>query len=100
MSAWKCLLALTVNLSNPESPPTKLLKAGARRFRGCLRCGREFTTTERVDPVPLTVVKRDGRREEFNRGKLRDKISTACWKRPVSSEQIGQIVGCIERGLT
>ncbi|MDE2816344.1 MAG: transcriptional regulator NrdR [Chloroflexota bacterium] len=77
----------------------QLLKAGSRRFRECLRCGREFTTTERVDPVPLTVVKRDGRREEFNRGKLRDKISTACWKRPVSSEQVGHIVDGIERDL-
>lgn len=77
----------------------QLLKAGSRRFRECLRCGREFTTTERVDPVPLTVVKRDGRREEFNRGKLRDKISTACWKRPVSSEQVGNIVDDIERDL-
>lgn len=77
----------------------QLLRAGARRFRECLRCGREFTTTERVDPVPLTVIKRDGRREEFNRGKLRDKISTACWKRPVNSEQVGSIVDGIERDL-
>ena len=77
----------------------QLLKAGSRRYRECLRCGREFTTTERVDPVPLTVVKRDGRREEFNRGKLRDKISTACWKRPVGSEEVGCIVDRIERDL-
>ena len=77
----------------------QLLKAGSRRYRECLRCGREFTSTERVDPVPLTVVKRDGRREEFNRGKLREKISTACWKRPVGSEQIGEIVEGIERDL-
>ncbi len=70
-----------------------------RRRRECGGCGKRFTTYERVDCLPLVVVKKDGRRETFNRQKLVLGLIKACQKRPVSTERIGAIVDSIEREL-
>ena len=70
-----------------------------RRRRECPACGQRFTTYERVQSTALLVVKRDGRREEFNREKVKAGILKACAKRPVSVEAIERIVGEIEREL-
>lgn len=70
-----------------------------RRRRECQRCGQRFTTYERLAPVSLYVVKRDGRREPFDREKLHHGISTACAKRPISEETIETLVGKIENEL-
>ena len=70
-----------------------------RRRRECLNCGRRFTTYEYIENVPLTVIKVDGRREPFDRGKLLDKIQLACYKTTVSMEQIEQLVDQIEARL-
>ncbi len=67
-----------------------------RRRRECEKCGKRFTTYERVEELPLFVKKKDGRREPFNRDKLRRSIIIACNKRPVSSEQIERLVDSIE----
>ncbi len=68
-----------------------------RRRRMCLRCGHRFTTYEEIVKSRLWVTKRDGRREEFDRRKLRRGIERACEKRPVSSEQIDALVdGVVE----
>jgi len=67
-----------------------------RRRRECEKCGKRFTTYERVEELPLFVKKKDGRREPFNRDKLRRSIIIACNKRPVSSEQIERLVDNIE----
>jgi len=67
-----------------------------RRRRECEKCGKRFTTYERVEELPLFVKKKDGRREPFNRDKLRRSIIIACNKRPVSSEQIERLVNSIE----
>lgn len=70
-----------------------------RRRRECGRCGRRFTTHERVDEPPLVVVKKDGGREVFDRRKLLTGILRACHKRPVATERIEQLVDDIERRL-
>ncbi len=70
-----------------------------RRRRECLACGRRFTTMERVEVPPLIVVKKDGRRERFNRDKLLSGILKACEKRPVPMEVIEKLADDIERDL-
>jgi len=70
-----------------------------RRRRECESCSRRFTTFEKYEDVPLIVVKKDGRREEFSRQKLKAGILKACEKRPVSIEQIDNMVFQIEKGL-
>src|SRR5438105_8562260 len=72
---------------------------GIRRRRECLECTRRFTTYERVQAAPLMVVKKDGRREEFNREKMRAGIRRSCAKLPVSAGDIDKIVDDIETTL-
>lgn len=66
--------------------------AAIRRRRECLGCSYRFTTYEEVETRPLVVLKRDGRREPFSRDKLRNGITRACDKRPVSAEAIEELV--------
>jgi len=70
-----------------------------RRRRECEHCGRRFTTYERIDLVPLIVVKRDQTREQFDVNKLRAGIVKACEKRPVPLSDIDQMVREIEKKL-
>jgi transcriptional repressor NrdR len=63
-----------------------------RRRRECLSCKRRFTTYERVDEIPYMVVKKDGRREKFDRQKILAGLLAACQKRPVSMNQMESIV--------
>lgn len=68
-----------------------------RRRRECEACGRRFTTYERIDTLPLMVIKKDKRRQPFDRDKLRRGIIKACEKRPVSLDAIERMVTQIER---
>ena len=70
-----------------------------RRRRECLECRQRFTTYERIAPISLLVVKKDGRREQFDREKLYRGIVTACAKRPISDEEIETVVGRLENEL-
>jgi len=70
-----------------------------RRRRECLQCSKRFTTYERVDEVKLTIVKKDKRREPFNRDKVKSGIIKACEKRPIGLEEIEEIVDEIESEL-
>ncbi|MCK5259648.1 MAG: transcriptional repressor NrdR [Candidatus Omnitrophica bacterium] len=70
-----------------------------RRRRECLKCEKRFTTYEYVEHVPLMVVKRDGRRQPFDREKIIAGIVKACEKRPVSIDKIEAITGEIERTI-
>ena len=70
-----------------------------RRRRECPHCRRRFTTYERVETVSLVVVKKDGRREEFNPDKLRMKLRVALTKRPVSEDQVDALISRIEGHL-
>lgn len=70
-----------------------------RRRRGCMQCGGRFTTFERVQLRDLVVLKRDGRRAAFERDKLRRSVQIALQKRPVSEEQLDQMISGIVRRL-
>lgn len=72
---------------------------GIRRRRECLQCARRFTTYEEIEEMRLMVVKRDLRREPFDRSKILKGMLTACEKRPVSVAQLDQAVEEIERVL-
>jgi len=74
------------------------LADSVRRRRTCLSCRRRFTTFERLETT-LLVVKRDGRREQFDRRKLFEGVRRACHKRPVSVEQIEDLVSRVENDL-
>jgi transcriptional repressor NrdR len=76
-----------------------MVESSVRRRRECEHCGLRFTTYERVQRAALMVAKRDGRREEFNREKLRAGLVKACTKRPVSTGQIERVVEEIETQL-
>jgi transcriptional repressor NrdR len=70
-----------------------------RRRRECLKCGHRFTTYEYIERVPMMVVKKDGRREEYSREKLLGGLLKACEKRPVSREQIERVIDDVETVL-
>jgi len=67
-----------------------------RRRRECLQCLRRFTTYERIDEVPYMVVKKDGRREKFDRQKVLSGLLKACEKRPVSMTKLAELVDEVE----
>ena len=73
--------------------------AAIRRRRQCEECGARFTTFERVQLRELTVVKKDGKREPFDRGKLERSVAIACRKRDISSERIERLITSIQRQL-
>jgi transcriptional repressor NrdR len=70
-----------------------------RRRRECLACGRRFTTYERIDEIPYMVVKKDGRREKFDRQKVLTGLLKACEKRPVAMGRLAEIVNDVEARL-
>lgn len=67
-----------------------------RRRRMCDACGKRFTTYEKVETIPLTVMKKDQSREQYERGKLEAGIVRACYKRPISVDKISEVVDKIE----
>lgn len=67
-----------------------------RRRRECIACNRRFTTYERVESAAMMVVKKDGRREEFNPAKLRNSLRISLTKRPVSENQLDDLIAAIE----
>ncbi len=70
-----------------------------RRRRECSACGKRFTTYERVELAGLVVVKKDGRRQEFNPAKLREKLRVALTKRPIGEDEIDVLVQKVESDL-
>ena len=73
--------------------------ASIRRRRECLSCAKRFTTYETVESIPMVVVKKDGSRQSFDRNKILTGLLQACYKRPVTNEQLGRIVDEIEAEL-
>ena len=67
-----------------------------RRRRQCLDCKRRYTTYERLEEMTIKVVKKDGERQPFSRNKMRQGLEKACWKRPISDEQIDTIIAAVE----
>ncbi|MBI3615785.1 MAG: transcriptional repressor NrdR [Candidatus Omnitrophica bacterium] len=74
--------------------------AAVRRRRECVKCQRRYTTYERLEESPLLVVKKDGRREPFDRKKILNGILKACEKRPIPAEKIEAAVDEIERQIS
>ena len=70
-----------------------------RRRRECLKCGKRFTTYERIDEIPYMVVKKDGRREKFDRQKVLSGLLKACEKRPVPMAKLAEVVDTVEAHL-
>jgi transcriptional repressor NrdR len=75
------------------------IENSTKRRRECLGCKKRFTTFERVEDVDVRIVKKDGRRENFSREKLKAGFMRACEKRPVSQEQINKAVDEIEKTI-
>ena len=71
-----------------------------RRRRQCLKCNRRFTTYERIDEIPYMVIKKDGRREKFDRHKILQGLLRACEKRPVATSKLEALVDEAERYVT
>jgi len=70
-----------------------------RRRRECLKCGRRFTTYERIDEIPYMVIKKDGRRERFDRQKILQGLLKSCEKRPVPTAKLEAMVDEVERAV-
>ena len=94
----KCPFCQSIEDKVLESRETEEGKA-IRRRRECLSCRGRFTSYERIEEKPLLVIKRDGRREQFNREKVRSGILKACEKRPISAEMVERMVDEIEKEI-
>lgn len=70
-----------------------------RRRRECLSCERRFTTYERIEESPIKVIKKDGSRAPFDKDRIRSGVEKACYKRPISTAQIDQLVGDVEAAI-
>lgn len=70
-----------------------------RRRRKCRNCGRRFTTYERVESVSITVVKKNGEREPYDREKIMRGVRTACYRRPVATAALEQLINDVETAL-
>lgn len=67
-----------------------------RRRRLCDACGKRFTTYEKVETIPLTVIKKDQNRESYKRSKIQDGVLRACYKRPIPIERVEEMIDSIE----
>ncbi|CAB4362512.1 MAG: transcriptional repressor NrdR [Actinobacteria bacterium] len=92
MRCPKCLADDTKVIDSREAEEGTTI----RRRRSCVACAHRFTTYERAEEVPLTVVKSNGQRESFDRSKLVAGVSAACKGRPVTAEQIDQLGEAVE----
>lgn len=67
-----------------------------RRRRSCDKCGKRFTTYEKVETIPLIVIKKDNNREQYDRSKIEAGVLRACHKRPISAQQINDLIEDVE----
>ena len=94
----KCIYCNCTESRVVDSRPTE--DGAIRRRRECEECKRRFTTYEKIEMLPVLVVKKDKRREQFDAAKVRSGIIKACEKRPVPLSKIDELAGEIERKLT
>lgn len=87
--------------SDTDVLDTRKLNEGemVRRRRKCRSCGRRFTTYERVEAVSMTVVKKDGEREPYDREKIMRGVRTACYRRPIAAQRMEQLVNDVEAAI-
>lgn len=98
VGAMRCPFCHDEDTKVLDSRPTEDGQA-VRRRRECLTCHRRFTSYERVEEIPVWVVKKDGRREAFDRAKILKGLLTACEKRPISLESLEDAVDRVERSV-
>ena len=94
----KCPFCFNANTKVIDSRPVED-NGAIRRRRGCDGCGKRFTTYEKVETIPLIVIKKDKNRESFDRSKIEGGILRSCHKRPVSVEQIESCVMAVENEI-
>jgi transcriptional repressor NrdR len=92
----KCPFCSVMESKVVDSRPTDE-GTSIRRRRECTSCGRRFTTYEKIEDVPILVIKKDGRRESFDSKKIRNGLLRACEKRPVSIKEVEEVVQDIEK---
>ncbi len=92
----KCRFCTGTDSKVIDSRPTEDGSA-IRRRRECINCGKRFTTYEKIEEIPVMVVKRDSRRESFDSEKIRSGIRKACQKRPISADEQDRLVDDITR---
>ncbi len=92
----KCRYCASIESKVIDSRPTEDGSA-IRRRRECINCGKRFTTYEKIEEIPIMVVKRDGRREPFDSEKIRSGIRKACEKRPVAADVQDKLVEDVTR---
>jgi transcriptional repressor NrdR len=93
----KCPVCSNTESKVIDSRPSD--KSSIRRRRECLGCGKRFTTYEIIEATPIFVVKKDGSKEIFDQNKIAAGVRRACYKRPVTEEQIGILVAEIENDI-
>ena len=86
----KCPYCSTPDSKVVDSSPTEDAEK-IRRRRECLECGKRFTTYEKIETIPLIIIKKDDNRETYERSKIEGGVLRACHKRPVSAQQITQL---------
>jgi transcriptional repressor NrdR len=95
----KCPACGALDSKVVDSRPTEEY-ATIRRRRECIQCGKRFTTYEKIESMPILVVKKDGRREVFDRQKVINALLKACGKRPVAISDMESMVDDIEKELS
>jgi transcriptional repressor NrdR len=93
----KCPVCSNTESKVIDSRPSD--KSSIRRRRECLGCGKRFTTYEIIEATPIFVVKKDGSKEIFDQNKIAAGVRRACYKRPVTEEQIAELVLEIENEI-
>ena len=95
----KCRYCASIESKVIDSRPTEDGSA-IRRRRECINCGKRFTTYEKIEEIPIMVVKRDGRREPFDSEKIRIGIRKACEKRPIAADVQDKLVEEVTREVS
>ena len=95
-SPMKCRYCLSTESKVVDSRPTED-GTSIRRRRECISCGKRFTTYEKIEEIPIMVVKKDGTREAFNSEKILAGVRKACEKRPVSAVEMDELVDGVVR---
>ena len=94
----KCPFCLEDNTRVLDSRPVDD-NAAIRRRRLCDSCGKRFTTYEKVETLPLVVIKKDQTRQQYDRSKIEAGVMRACYKRPISAEAINALVDSVENEI-
>ena len=94
----RCPFCNYVNTKVIDSRPAEEFNS-IRRRRVCEECGKRFTTYEKIETLPVMIIKKDRTREAYNRAKVEMGIMKACHKRPISSEQMAEAIDSVENSI-